>query len=474
MTTPETLRESEAPRTEQELRTLEAQVSWDYRKFETLLKNTTLKSWLDKIIKKESETTISTFWKWYKDNELSRHLFIESWTKRAINMHPDLAGFICWDLWLPYSETSYISGTKFNELTFEQKMWFISFQEALWYYSWDISGISSNDFINQCKALMNEHAKSMTGRFNAKLTSSQNFLQEVTWLVELKKFLKKEYWLTDTECEKVEDYIELTNKHPEYVWWVSNEWIKPVEAWWFFSPQFWSAVKRLIIAWLVIWWVNELKSCASLTPPETRVYGDSTEITNFKEVFRVMSAQVDTDSHRRQISEEWLWHFDERTGCRIAKWAKWVWNRIIEWINVAQHRNLDLELKTQIGYLFDFETAKCNVEVKNWRWIFHVKVKKPEVKIVSEEAKIYKSRRERINVNQFDDFDLRAVEILRKEALDKAKKPENIEKAKESLRNDILSVFKTTWYANSQMIILAEDVQDVVIEYIDDELHVFF
>lgn len=460
---PETLRSAELPETGQELRELKRDVSWDREKFDKLLKNSTLKSWLEKILKKEAESTISTFWERYKDNETRRHLFIESWTRRAINMHPDLAGFICWDLWLPYKETSYISGTKFNELTFEQKMWFISFQEALRYYNWDISRISSSDFINQCKTLTEEHVKSMTNRFNAKLTSSQNLFQEVTWLVQLKKVLKKEYWLTDVECKKIEEYLELIQKHPEYVWW--DEWIKYVEAWAFARKEFFQVIKRLIIAWITIFWVSELKSCFSLTPPETRVYGDHSEITNFKEVFKIMSAQADITSHRRQINEEWLWHFDETTWCWITRWAKWVWNRLIDWVNAAQHRNLDLELKTQIGYIFDFETAKCNVEVKNWKWIFHVKVKKPEVKIVSEEAKIYRSRREWINVDQFDDFDLRAVEILRQEAIDEAKEPTNMKKAEQSLKKDILNVFKTTWFANSQMVILAEDVQDVIIEY---------
>jgi hypothetical protein len=47
-------------------------------------------------------------------------------------------------------------------------------------------------------------------------------------------------------------------------------------------------------------------------------------------------------------------------------------------------------------------------------------------------------------MDKFDDFELRAVETLKKEAIDEAKKPENIQKAKESLRKDMLSVFSNT------------------------------
>lgn len=461
---PETPRSPETTTPEQELVALETQISWDRKKFETLLKDSTLKTWLEKIIKKESEPTISTFREWYKVNESNRHLSIESWTRHAVKQCPALVTFICWDLGLPYEELAArgMKNTKFSQLTFEQKMNFMSFNDTIRYYNWDISRVSPKDFIKQCKSIMAERMKSITDRFNKKVNDNKNLI----WLVDIEKILKNIYWLTDDESKKLKEYITLIQKHPEYVWWWETKQ-KLQLAWWsWWWSSFRGFLKRAVIIWGGIWWLSEIKSCSSLTPPETRVYGDHTEIEHFEEVFKCISLQADTKSNRREISEDWLWHFDESTWSRISRWAKWVWNRIIEGINVAQHRNLDLELKTQIWYIFDAKSVKCNVELKKWKAILHVKVKKPEIKIISEDAKIYKSRREWINVDKFDDYDLKAVKILRKEALDEAKKPENIQKAKESLRKNIKERYQVNWIANSQMIIKAEDIQDVVIEEI--------
>ena len=467
MTTLETLRESETPTTEEELDNLMLDVSRDREKFDNLLKNPTLKSWLDKIFAKEAEHAIQWFWKDYKKFEEKEHpIYIEWWTKRAIKAHPDLSAFICWDLWLPYKDIEVLNGTKFNELTTEQKMGFISFHEAFWYYGYDLTWVNPRDFINQCKLLMNEHLKSVTDRFNSRLSLSQNFFQETAWIVNLEKVLKRDYWLTDAECKKMNEYLKILKDHPEYTTWVidSPRVEKAMSKWWWMLLWIW--------IWMALsaWWYftfQYFKSLYKLDKPQTIVYWERTELYNFKEVFKAMSLQVEATSNRRRITEDWLWHFDETTGWFICRWSKWVWNRIIDWINAAQHRNLDLELHTTMWYIFDINSAKCDVKIKNWKWTLHVKVKRPEARIIGEEAKIHKSRRERINVNKFDDFDLKALDILRQEALTEAKKPENIEKAKESLRKNILGIFQSTWINNNEISIKAENIQDVVIEYID-------
>lgn len=472
---PETPTNPEVPEIRQELGTLETQITWDRRKFEALLRNSTFKNWLNKIFQKEAEHTISWFWEWYKVNEINRHLFVESWTKRAIKSHPDLAIFICWDLWLPYSDTSYISGTKFNELTFEQKIWFISFQEALRYYNWDISRISSRDFINQCKILMNEHAKSMTDRFNAKLTNSQNLFQEVTGLVELKKFLKKEYALTDAECKKMEEFIELTYKHPEYVWWGSTGWIKYKEAWVFPWKEFFVVLKRLIIAWFSIWWVNELKSCSSITtiPAETKVYGDHTEIIEFKETFKVMSAVAVTDSHKRPIHEDGFghvdlwWSFIADVGESFINWLADIGN-----ITGLENRDMVMRINCENYYTFDFEWVRCFVEKKNWKRMVRLTwVKKPEVITNITSVEILESHREKIiNLNKFDDFEIRAQETLKQEANKKASTSDKIAEAEKSLGEQILWVFQSLWCHNSEVDVEWKDIQGIIIEYKEDEI----
>jgi hypothetical protein len=61
------------------------------------------------------------------------------------------------------------------------------------------------------------------------------------------------------------------------------------------------------------------------------------------------------------------------------------------------------------------------------------------------EAEVVRSRREKIvNLNKFDDFELRALESVKDKALAQADKPENLRRAKEALRENMLSVFRTT------------------------------
>ncbi len=466
---PETPTNPEVPETRQELGTLETQVTWDRRKFEALLKNSTLKSWLNKIFKKEAETTISTFWAWYKENELNRHLSIESWTRRAIKAHPDLAGFICWDLWLPYEELAVrgMKNTKFSQLTLEQKMWFISFQEALRYYNWDISRISSRAFIKQCQTLTTQHIKSMTDRFNVKLTSSQNLIQEVAGVVDLEKVLKKEYWFTENECKKMSEYLELIQKHPEYVTWVSDLKVnKAMAGWWWMLIWIWIWIA------LSIWWYFTYKYISGLfepNPTEVRVYWNRTEVKNFKKVFKAMSAQAESYSNRRRFEEEGYGYLDESSWWLIVRGINITRNTIRRGANLVQKRELDLEVNTEVGYLFDFETVDCIAEIRDWKWYFYLKVKKPEVKIMKTETKIHESSRERVNMDKFDDFELKSVETLKNEALKEANTPEKIQQAKEFLRENLLSQFKITWFANHTMVIPAEDFEDVIVVYEDEQ-----
>jgi len=70
--------------------------------------------------------------------------------------------------------------------------------------------------------------------------------------------------------------------------------------------------------------------------------------------------------------------------------------------------------------------------------------KKPELKIISEKAQVLNSRREWINMDKFDDFELRCIEDLKKEAMEEANKPEEIKKAENSFKKNLLSIFKNT------------------------------
>lgn len=462
---PEVSENMETPETKHELKNLELNIlsnSKDRKNFEALSKDPVLKKWLNKILNKGLD------YKFESIKETSNEK-VDYYIWRMIEKHPELISFIGWELNLPVKIWENNNKTKFSQLSIEQKLKFTALVNVYRNNAINFDKIDTSKIIEKYREYLENLLKEATSRLNTTMKNNKN----VFWYVKGKEVLKNAYWLTELEIDKMLEYIELVQNHPEYISW--SNWLYE------FSPQL-ASTWKWIVFWILIWlalaaWgyftYKYISNLFKLDKPETRVYWDHTEITNFEEVFKLMSAQVETSSNRREFEEEGIWHFDESTWWWAIWGVKWVWNKLIDVANSVQSRKLDLEVKTEMGYLFDIKTAKCYVEVKNWKWIFHVRVKKPEVKITNTEAKIHKSSRERINMDKFDDFELRAVETLKKEAIDEAKKPENIQKAKESLRKDMLSVFSNTWFANSQMVILAEDVQDVIIEYEDEQPRYF-
>ena len=257
----------------------------------------------------------------------------------------------------------------------------------------------------------------------------------------------------------MKEYLGIIQRHPEYVWWK----MKPQEAW--------NAAWYLIVAWLslALWviWTLYIQNVWRMKPTERKIYWDHTEIADFTEVFQVMIAYAKTDSNAREFEEDGIGEFDATTWTWVERAGKTVWNVFIDAANTVQRRKLSLQVKTEIWYFFDTKTATCSVEKKNWKWIFHVKLKKkePELKFIKVEPQILNSKREWINMDKFDDFELKCIEDLKKEAMNIAKQPQEIKKAEKSFKNNLLSIFKSTWYASSSMVIDTKDVKDVIIEY---------
>lgn len=453
MANPETPKNPETPEPKEELGALETQVIWDREKFESLLKNQTLKNWMEKILEKWLESKINNF---EKNHNKYTHESVDYYTAGMIKWHPELISFIAWELNLPIRTNWSKYQRMFSSLSFQQKLSFMALMDVSWDYKGDLyKKAKTSDIIDKYWKYIDKYSKEATDNFNWEINKNKNII----WLVKLEKVLKNTYGLTDSEYKKINEYFEIIQKHPEYVWWK----IKPQEAWsnWFLYLIIWGLC--------VLLWVTYFKHVWSIKPPETRVYWNDTRIENFREVFKLMTLEANSYSDRKVFEKEAFGHFDESTWWFIISWWKKILNKTIDAVNTVQRRKLDIEVNTEIGYIFDFETAECKAEIKNWKCTIHLKVKSPEVKITNTEVKIHKSNRERVNMDRFDDFEVKAVESLKKEAIDRASKPEHIQKAINSLGKNILTLYRTNWIANSNMIVLGKDVETVVIHYGNEE-----
>lgn len=466
MTNPETPKSPEIPGTKYELKTLKTDVSWDYKKFETLSKNSSLKSWLSKILKKESSGIISAFEKDFRKQE-QNWITIESIGRLICNYHPDLIGFYRWDLWLPYEDFQTpqnqhkMKNTKFSQLTYEQKMKFMPLYNLLRSYGFNaskISKISSKDIIDKYNNYARVNQKIITDHFNQTVKSNEIAF----WYVNLENVLKKNYWLTDTECKKMKEYIELIQKHPEYVWWKFKKQVEQA------GSGLWYLIAYLIGAATMILWYYAYQWIFWLKQTEQVASWGTVELANFEECFEILAAKAEYvikdesgDDGVVNYKEDAL-KFNEGWPRLLKLGKKWIEGVV----NYFEWRSIDMKAKFNVWYKFDAKSAKCSVEKKNWKWIFRVKIKKPTLAIIDEEVEVVRSKREKIvNLNKFDNFELKALEDLRKKTLRKANTEENMRKSKESLRKSMLNVFRTTGFASSWIVIDGKDVQDVVIEY---------
>ena len=432
----------------------------DKEKFEKLSKDRALNRWLNKILAKWLSDRINIFNQNY--NKYT-HKKVEDFTFDRVKARPDLTTFICWELWLPIN-TKYvpiieIGNTKsesdkwsFSLLPLEQKLKFMALYETKDYFWNNFAKVWASEIINRYHVYMKSFIDEATKNFNKNI-SDKKFLG----FVNLKNILKDEYGLTDTEYEKMEEYLKLIQQHPEYVWWD----MKPMQSW----------AKERIIIWLTLALLAAIgyiyiEKTFRLKEPETRIYGESTEIKNFKEVFKIMSLETELTSNTRVIEWDPLGYYDEETWCEVIRTIKKGSNIVRKIINDSgiESRRLELQVDTEIAHIFDFETAKWNVELKNWKWTIHVEVWEPELKIIDTDVQIFNSKRELINLDRFDDFDIQAVETLKQEALDKANTPEVLEKAIRSLGKNILTLYHINWIATSDFCIKGDDIETVIVE----------
>ena len=73
---------------------------------------------------------------------------------------------------------------------------------------------------------------------------------------------------------------------------------------------------------------------------------------------------------------------------------------------------------------------------------------------------VTRSKREKlINLDKFDGFEFRAAQSIIDETLKKAKKPEEIEKARKFLEEGLKEDLNSTWIAQSNMVIYQGNIE---------------
>ena len=122
----------------------------DYKNFEVLSKNQTLKKWLEKIYNNICSVTFSEERKQFETLNVW-------WTiQEILNKYPDLAIYISWDLWLSLKEQ------KFSKLSTKQKFNFTALYEAVnWNGLFDKKEPSSSNIYDRVKRNITSNTEKM-------------------------------------------------------------------------------------------------------------------------------------------------------------------------------------------------------------------------------------------------------------------------------------------------------------------------
>ena len=191
--------------------------------------------------------------------------------------------------------------------------------------------------------------------------------------------------------------------------------------------------------------------------PETKIYGWQWEITNFKDVFQLITQTAEFRETGTMELKMCNINWDENILLRF-------WKDIV---NRFESKRIDMSIYWELACIYNVEDAKCFADWENKT--IKVKVHKPEVKIHSSDAHIDSSHREWVNLDEFDNAELDLEKQLKLQAMQEASQSEEFfRRAKESLRKNLLKMFNITWLCQDDVRIKAWEVKDVIVEYYED------
>ena len=394
----------------------------DYKNFEVLSKNQTLKKWLEKIYNNICSVTFSEERKQFETLNVW-------WTiQEILNKYPDLAIYISWDLWLSLKEQ------KFSKLSTKQKFNFTALYEAVnWNGLFDKKEPSSSNIYDRVKRNITSNTEKINNKFKRKNVS--NFLQ-------LEKTLQEDFWLTINESKKVKEYLEIIKKHPEFVW---N--MKIIEAW----NTWWYIVVAVLALALWALWMHYIDNLWRIDPETAKEVWDV--VIEEPEAILWLLTQKFGFTVGGSIEKKLFTESEENT---LIEWWK---NLIKRGINLFETKELTMEMVWDLALKYDLDWSSLSVNHTTWEVV--LKVKKPDIIVVDSKAQITNSNGEVFEMQAFRNAVMELEDNLKKKAIQEAKNnPKFYEVAKQQTEHDLEELFKEIhpyWI----------DVTSVRVEYID-------
>ena len=388
-------------------------------KFQELSKDKDVENGFNKVLDKCSNEVFKDEWEKFNKINISKTL------ENIIKNDPRLILYINSELKLPFWKS------QFSELTTEEKINFSALYEAIY----NQHKIQSKDPTVRCSNILQNNQNKIKNKLNLMNISNR-------WI--LKNTLTKDFWLTENEAKKLQDYLTIISKHPEFI--NQNQYIK-AGIW-----KFW----RWLIIWLVWWilstlWVMYVKDLFKPNP-ETTTNLWNTVIDDPKAILQILTQSLDFTTSGK--IEKSLFTVNEDDGF-VFRWLK-------ELANFFETKEIEMTMDWTLALRYDMDWAKINID--HYTWETTIYIKHPDFVILNAKPTITWQNWAVIEdiFNEFHNTSIELEEILKQKAIQKAKNdPRYYEEAKQQTEKDVKDLFmsiKPHWI----------NITSVKVVYIDD------
>lgn len=344
--------------------------------FKELSQDKDIENWLNKVFDKCSNEYFENKWKIFENIDISQTV------KDILNQDPSLGIYIAWELKIPFWKT------KFSELTNEQKVNFTALYETIY----NQHNIQIKDTIERCNFKLNNYQEKITNKIKTKNLSNR-------WV--LKNTLIKDFWLTETEAQKLQKYLILINKRPEFIW--NNV----VEAWiW----KFWWWVIIWVIGWILssLWVILTVDKIKNLLKP------------NPETTINTWTVVIDEPEAIQQLLTQ-SFHFAPHSGTETKTLYPEDSGFVKRIINKAESKTITMEIEWHIALKYDLKWSR--LEIDKSTWIANFYVNKPEIIILDSKSHVIDKNWAILEdpFKEFNDVELELEERLKQEVIDMEK-----------------------------------------------------
>lgn len=372
---------------------------------DTLREDPLIKSATEKIATKclENNETNKLFSK-----EIFKQYKVADFINRVEKTNPELWFFLSAELWM-----FDIKDKTYNQLTADEKLKLVAIYDTLapnkvyeffmWSYRNSAKKIDVTKFKQRYANQLNVIIDSFTIDFK---------LAQLSYGLDTKKMLEREYHFTEQESAKYMNYLEEIKQHPDHV--VTQEAKMDPGVW----ILIWIAIG------LILWYLGKSRYDNFMKGATSEViHTGQIKINNPKDIAELLTQTA-------EFQTAWS---DRREQFKVDTNQTFLGQKSREFLNIFQNNQIDMELNGRYAVSFNLDSANATFyyDFDKNKVIAHLK--KPTIVIVESNPKVLKNNREFVHIKARDNAELELLKSLEKDVVEKAS--ENNEVCKRAEEN---------------------------------------